>query len=470
MATSAMKEKTDFSHYGTKFQEGLVQIILDDRVFADQIMEVFDYDFLELGYLRSFVKLVFNYREKYGTHPSRETMLTIVRAELDNETDLSKKQIRDYFSRLSAAPVEFTSAPYIRDTSLEFCRKQNVKKAMLKCVDLVKTSSFDEIAKIMTESITLGSSNDVGYDYMKDFEKRFEITMRNPVGTGWIPVDNITGGGLGSGELGVCIAPTGAGKSMALVHLGAEALKQGKTVVHYTLELADTVVARRYDSCLTGIELGKVVYNKDYILGKIKDIEGKLIVKEYPTKSASTNTLKTHLEKLVRRGEEIGMVIVDYGDLLRPVSIQKEKRNELESIYEEMRGIAQIYGCPLWTASQTNRSGKNAELVTTEHISEAFNKCFVADFIFSLSRNNEDKVTDSGRIFIAKNRNGADGLTFPIHMTTKNVRIRVSNTQNIQGIIPQKSSDVVKQQAESLREKYKKHRTSIMNKKKEKEE
>jgi len=245
-------------------------------------------------------------------------------------------------------------------------------------------------------------------------------------------------------------------------------LKQGKTVVHYTLELADTVVARRYDSCLTGIELGKIVYNKDYILGKIKDIEGRLIVKEYPTKSASTNTLKTHLEKLVRRGEDIGLIIVDYGDLLRPVSMQKEKRNELESIYEEMRGIAQIYGCPLWTASQTNRSGKNAELVTTEHISEAFNKCFVADFIFSLSRNNEDKVTDSGRIFIAKNRNGADGLTFPIHMTTKNVRIRVSNTQNLQGAMPQKSSDVVKQQAESLKEKYKKHRTSIMNKKKEK--
>ena len=94
MAVAKEREKTDFSHYGTKFQEGLVQLILDDRVFADQIIEVFDYDFLELSYLRSFVKLVFNYREKYGVHPNRETMLTIVRAELEEETDLSKKQIR----------------------------------------------------------------------------------------------------------------------------------------------------------------------------------------------------------------------------------------------------------------------------------------------------------------------------------------------------------------------------------------
>lgn len=457
MATAVMKEKTDFSHYGTKFQEGLVQLILDDRIFADQLMEVFDYDFLELGYLRSFVKLIFEYREKYGIHPTRDTMMTVVRAELENESDLSKKQIRDYFSRLSASPEDFTSAPYIKDTSLEFCRKQNVKKAMLKCVDLVKTSSFDEIAKIMTESITLGSSNEVGYDYLKDFEKRFEIKARNPVAMGWTPVDAITNGGLGSGELGVCIAPTGAGKSMALVHLGAEALRQGRTVVHYTLELADTVVARRYDSCLTGIELGKVVQNKDFIYNKVKDMDGKLIVKEYPTKSASTQTLNTHLEKLVRRGEKIGMVIVDYGDLLRPVSAQREKRNELESIYEEMRAIAQVYDCPVWTASQTNRSGINAEVITMESISEAFNKCFVADFIFSLSRTIEDKNTDSGRIFVAKNRNGADGLVFPIHMSTKNVRIRVSNTQ-IGETLQEASSSIVKRQSKSLQERYHEHK------------
>ena len=132
MANLAMKDKADFSHYGTKFQEGLVQIILDDRVFADQLMEVFDYDFLELGYLRSFVKLVFDYREKYGVHPTRDTMMTVVRAEIDEESDLTKKQIRDFFSRLTASPEDFDLAPYIKETSLEFCRKQNVKKAMLK--------------------------------------------------------------------------------------------------------------------------------------------------------------------------------------------------------------------------------------------------------------------------------------------------------------------------------------------------
>ena len=119
------------------------------------------------------------------------------------------------------------------------------------------------------------------------------------------------------------------------------------------------------------------------------------------------------------------MVIVDYGDLLKPVVVRKEKRNELESIYEEMRAISAEFECPVWTASQTNRSGLSAEVITMEQISEAFNKCFVADFIFSVSRTIEDKQSNQGKIFVAKNRNGPDGMVYDIFMDTSNVCIKV---------------------------------------------
>ena len=125
------------------------------------------------------------------------------------------------------------------------------------------------------------------------------------------------------------------------------------------------------------------------------------------------------------RDIQIDMIIVDYGDLLRPVRYLKEKRNELESIYEELRAIASEYKCPVWTASQTNRSGLNAEVITMESISEAFNKCFVADFIFTISRTIEDKAANAGRLYVAKNRNGPDGLIFPLFMDTANVYIKV---------------------------------------------
>ena len=107
---------------------------------------------------------------------------------------------------------------------------------------------------------------------------------------------------------------------MVLVHLGTQALKQGKTVVHYTLELSDTTIGLRYDSCLTRVPLSEIYTYKDLIHESVQELEGTLIIKEYPTKSATVNTIRNHLEKLKVRDINVDMVIVDYGDLLQPIS------------------------------------------------------------------------------------------------------------------------------------------------------
>ena len=443
-------DPVNFSKYGKSFQEKLCMVILDDRAFADQIEEVLDVNFLELNYLKLFLNKVFDYRKKYEVHPSRDIMKTILRSELDDENELTAKQTREFYVRSQI--TDLTDVAYIKDTSLDFCKKQNLKSAMVKSIGLLRNSSFDEISQVINESLKLGMNNDAGYDYKKDFEERFKPRFRNPMTTGWDLIDDVCKGGLGQKELGVVIAPTGAGKSMALVHLGTQALKEGKTVVHYTLELQDMVVASRYDSCLTKIPLQNLSAFKEQIYEEVQDIEGRLIIKEYPTKTASTQTIRNHLEKLRMRSVTIDMIIVDYGDLLRPVRYLKEKRNELESIYEELRGIAAEYEAPVWTASQTNRSGLNAEVITMESISEAFNKCFVADFIFSISRTVEDKGTNGGRLFIAKNRNGPDGLVYPLFMDTANVCIKV-----LEAFQDDEFMEVsAKKQKEDLFEKYKK--------------
>ena len=135
--------------------------------------------------------------------------------------------------------------------------------------------------------------------------------------------------------------------------------------------------------------------------------------------------------------------------------MRKEKRIELECIYEELRAMAQEFDCPIWTASQTNRSGLNAEVITMESISEAFNKCFVSDFIFTLSRTVEDKNTNGGRMFVAKNRSGPDGLIYPIFMDTSSVCIKVLQQTAETDNIMQKSS---KGTLEDLKERYKEFR------------
>ena len=418
--------------FGKSFQENMCKLMLYDRSYCDQMQEVLDVKYLELKYLQVFTDKLFDYKKQYGIHPTNDTLNSVLNTELTDENEVIQKQVMDYFVKVQAFP-EIQDRDYIISKSVDFCRKQVLKKAMMKSVPLLNKCSFEEIEKLISDALRLGISNDYGYDYIKDFEARFVERARNPVSTGWTKIDKITKGGLGQGELVVVVAPTGAGKSHVLVHLGAQALKQGKNVVHFTLELADTAVAQRYDACLTGFQLDDLINQKQAVYEEIKEIDGQLIVKEYPTKSVSPVTLKNHLEKIRQTEMEIDMIIVDYGDLLKSSTVRKnsEKRHELESIYEELRGIGQEFGCPIVTASQTNRKGLNEEVITMESIAEAFNKCFVADLIISLSRTIKDRNCNIARIFVAKNRNGPDGIVYSAFMDTSNVAIKVLERDDV---------------------------------------
>ena len=375
-------------------------------------------------------------------------MLTLLTTELNHHDKATQTAVRNFGARIKTSDGIEESA-FIKDRAIDFCRKQVLKQAMMKSVKLLNLSSFEEIEKVIKNALVLGTDNNFGHDFRKDLLKRFELITRDPISTGWPRMDEIVNGGLGKSELGVVVAPTGAGKSMVLVHLATQALLRGKTVVYYTLELKDTVVGKRFDCCITDVPLQEHRERQKEIVSKVKDLEGTLIIKEYPTKSASVSTLKNHIEKLRKRGIEPDMILVDYADLLRPPRATGEKRHELEETYEGLRGLAQTYEIPCWTASQTNRGGLNAEVITMESISEAFNKCFVADFIFSLSRTVQDKQANKGRLFVAKNRNGPDGLVFDARVDWSDVSIEVlDRNEASEGMIS------TAEQSRILKEKY----------------
>ena len=445
-----------FSKFGKTFQEKLVKTILFDRNFANQMEEVLDTSYLELKYLQVFMDLMFRHKKDYP-HPTYEAMVSVVRTQTEDYSSGIIKQVIDFMARLKSNSIGDEDQEYIKEKSLDFCKKQKLKEAILKSVGLLQSQSFEQIQKTINDAMNLGADNNHGHDYHKDVLDRFELKMRNPVSTHWDEIDMITKGGLGKRELGVVVAPTGAGKSMALAHLGAMAVTKGKTVVHYTLELADTVVGQRYDSCITGIRLQDLMSMKESILGVIEHIPGQLIIKEYPTKSATTRTITMHLEKLRQKGIEPDMIIVDYADLLKPSPTgfkSQELRHSLGNTYEELRAIGQVWDIPVWTASQTNRSGLNAEVITMESISEAFNKCFVADFICSISRTMEDKTENKGRMFVAKNRNGIDGIVFPMEIDTAKVHLKVlppDEDSSIDAVVVKTKAE----QDEHLRKKYK---------------
>lgn len=411
--------------FDKNFQEQLAALILTDRPFCDQIFEVLDINFFEYNHLKTFVSLVRYYKDEFNQHPSLKTTLSLISSERDRIPEEVRPELQELFKKIHSGDFKKDSQDYVKKIALDFCKKQRLRDAMLESVDKLDACSFDDISDIINTALRLGLDNNHGHDYHKDFNARYVVKARNPISTGWPLLDMITRDGLGSGELGVVIAPTGAGKSMALVHLGAQALKKGLSVVHYTLELQDTTIGLRYDSCITGFNIKDLFDKKKEVADRVEKIKGKLIIKEYPTKSASSATIMAHLDKLTKMGENIDLVIVDYGDLLKPVRIHKERRNELENTYEELRAIGQTYGCPVWTASQTNRKGLGEQVVGMDSISEAFSKCFVADLILSISRTKEDRNNNEARMYVAKNRNGPDGLEYPMFMDTANIDLQV---------------------------------------------
>jgi replicative DNA helicase len=143
--------------------------------------------------------------------------------------------------------------------------------------------------------------------------------------------------------------------SWGLINVGAHAVRQGLNVVHYTLELNEGYVGQRYDAVLTGIPNQNLKYNISEVQDTVDKLKGNLVIKYYPTKTASCSTIRAHIEKMILIGKKPDLVIVDYADLLRGAVSRKEMRHELESIYEDLRGIAGEYEVPLFTASQANR-------------------------------------------------------------------------------------------------------------------
>jgi hypothetical protein len=216
-----------------------------------------------------------------------------------------------------------------------------------------------------------------------------------------------------------------------LTMLGCNALRAGKNVLHYTMELSETMTGVRYDSNLCAIDADDVIDSKDNVLNKYQEMKGmgRLIIKYYPTMTPTIHTLRAHIEKLSVKGFKPDILIIDYADILRSTRQYESLRHELKLIYQELRGYASELGVPIWTASQSNKEGSNSDIIDLGNMSEAYGKAMEADFVLGLSRKAHEKATPWGRLYVAKNRFGRDGLVYPIKINTAQSRFEIAGEQ-----------------------------------------
>ena len=398
--------------FGNNFQIKTISALLTDKAFLQQVSDILLPEFFESDANNWIVDTTIKYFNEFAQTPTLD-VFKIKTSQLTS--DVLKMSIIDSLKEVYKY-LESPDLEFIKEETVGFCKNQCIKRAILDSVSLLEKGEYDQIKLSIDNAMKAGADKAIGHEYANEVEARYLENVRATIPTPWPVINDLADGGFGKGELVVFVAPAGIGKSWGLINVGAHAVKQGLNVVHYTLELNEGYVGQRYDAVITGIAAQNLKYNQEDIKHTVGKLKGNLTIKYYPTKTASCSTIRAHIEKMTLIGKKPDLIIVDYADLLRGAVARKEMRHELESIYEDLRGVAGEYEVPVYTASQANRSALEMDIIEADKISESYSKIMIADFVLSLSRKVTDKMAGTGRWHIIKNRFGPDGITLPSKM------------------------------------------------------
>lgn len=401
--------------YNKTFQGKAIAGLITDKAFLKKIYPILDPTLFELEALQTLVKWVKDYFEKYNDIPDKEYFENQI-SNIDDKNKTLKFSVQEWYDKIHDQLIPANGLDYVKDEIFEFFNKQNWKKTLLNCVDLAEVDQFEDVHQMIKKAYTITNQTDAGMNYKTSVESRYNEDARVTITTGYPDLDTLLRGGLGNGDLVTIMAPSGIGKSWVLCNLGANILKSGKNVIHYTFEMTDSQSAKRYDTILTKTPLPYLEKNPAQITEFIEANpnlgESKIVF--FPMNSTTVSKLKAHIETIRLDEFEPHAIILDYGDLIKPSTKYADKRLNVEQIFDDLKQMAQELDIPVITATQTNRGSNAKSIIQNEDIAEAYGKVMVSDIILSLSRKLEDKVKDTGYLHVSKNRHGVDGLTFNV--------------------------------------------------------
>ena len=407
--------------YGISFQVKVISALLNNKEFLVTISDLLNPDDFNNSAHRWIVQEVIKYYGKYHTYPSMD-VLKVELKKLDNEVlKLAiKEQLKEAY-KLSEGDLQ-----YVTEEFSNFCKNQQLKKALLNSVDLMQTGDYDSIRILIDNALKAGQKKDIGHIYDKDIESRYREDDRGAIPFPWPEFNEVTQNGYGKGDLVLIFGNPGGGKSWSIVAMAAEAARLGHNIVYYALELGEGYVGKRFDAYFTGIPVNEIDKHRDKVEAVMATIPGRIIIKEYPPKRASLSTLEGHLRQLKDYEDiTIDAVFIDYLDLLKNRHSRKEKKDDIDDVYTDAKGLAKEMGIPFVSPSQANRMGADKEILESSHIAGSYDKIMIGDIVISLARGRKDRLAGSGRWHFMKNRYGMDGMTFSSQIDTSNGHIQI---------------------------------------------
>ena len=403
----------NLNQYGNHFQIKVLSSLLTHKEFLINIHDILSEEYFDNQAHQWIIKEILKYYDKYHTTPSMEILKVQVQK---TENEVLKLSIKEQLKAAYQSSDE--DLEYVQEEFSTFCKNQQLKKALLNSVDLLKAGDFEGIKFLVESALKAGNDKNVGHEYNKDIESRFREDSRITIATPWDKVNDILQGGLGNGDFGLIFGNPGGGKSWSLVALGGYAVRMGFNVLHYTLELGEQYVGRRYDAFFSNIPVDRVLQNREKIEEILPQLPGQLIIKEFPTGRATISTIESHIRKVEDLGTKADLIIIDYVDLLSTKKRTADRKGEIDDIYTSTKGLARELDLPIWSVSQVNRAGAKDNVIEGDKAAGSYDKMMITDFCMSLSRKAKDKVNGTGRFHIMKNRYGMDGLTFGVKADT----------------------------------------------------
>jgi len=423
---------------------------MTDKPFLKGVYDVLSSEYFSHNAHKWLIDRLLEHYNKYDTCiPVQAIIVALKDNHLDEEADFAAevKQI---------CQIKEPDVQYYKDVLVNFLK---VKKGKQTIMDHANKLNEGEDIEALIQDLEvvkkIGGDRNVGHEYDKDIEERFVEDIRHEIPTPWSKINEHIQGGLGSGDFGLIFGNPGGGKSWSLVAIGAYAVQQGYNVVHYTLELDEHYVGRRYDAYFTNTPVQEVIKHKEKVIEEVSKLKGKLIIKDFAMGKASLNTVKSHLQKVEDNEFTPDLVIIDYVDLLKSDRSSSERKREIDDIYTGTKGLARELKIPIWSVSQVNRMGAQDKIIEGDKAAGSYDKIMITDIALSLSRRKEDKVNGTGRFHFMKNRYGMDGMTFSVQADTSTGHFVVSDYTDLDddGFIPLEITNNIQDKIKSLQPK-----------------
>jgi len=421
------------NQYGKGFQLKVLGSLLTDKSFLLNVRDVLRDDYFDSDAHKWIITQIIKYFDKYHTTVTMD-VLKVELQKVENEVlqVALKEELRNSYQ------ASQDDLNYVQEEFTTFCKNQEMKQAILNSADLLKDGDFDGIRNTIEKAMKAGMDKNIGHEYNVDVESRYRVDYRPTVPTPWPILNEGIQGGWGPGDLIIVFGNPGGGKSWTMVAAAAHAVKLGFKVNYYTLELGEDYVGKRFDCYFTGYNIDEVNKHRAEVETYVNSLKGKLIVKEYPPKGATVNTIKSHIQKCTDMGHKPDLIVIDYVDYLKAPSRGRssERKDEIDDVFIATKGLAKELKIPVLTPSQVNRMGAKDDVIEGDKAAGSYDKMMVADICLSLSRKKEDKVLGTGRVHVMKNRYGQDGMTYNVKMDTNNGHIEFQGKADLDDDTP----------------------------------